>query len=153
MKKGIHPKYQDILFVDTSTGIKFICGSTLQPTGTEIFEGQEYPVYRVSISSASHPLYTGSQQFVDSEGRVDKFRKRYGMAGQAPAKAVDAGAPATAAEPAKPKAAAPATAAKPAAGKGGDAKKAKAAAPKAAAPKAAAPAGKDKAKAAPKAKK
>lgn len=78
MKKDTHPQYQQVLFVDSSTGTKFVCGSTLQPEETEVFEGQEYPVYRVPVSSASHPFYTGSQQFVDSEGRVDKFRKRYG---------------------------------------------------------------------------
>ena len=77
MKKDGHPPYQDILFVDTATGTKFVCGSTLQPKEKETFEGKEYPVYRVPISSASHPFFTRSQQFVDSEGRVDKFRKRY----------------------------------------------------------------------------
>ncbi len=77
MKKDTHPPYQDILFVDTSTGTKFVCGSTLQPQEREVFEGKEYPVYRVTVSSASHPFFTGSKQFVDSEGRVDKFMKRY----------------------------------------------------------------------------
>ncbi len=77
MKKDIHPKYQDVLFVDTATGHKFVCGSTLQPAEKEKFEGKEYPVYRVPISSASHPFFTGSQQFIDSEGRVDKFMKKY----------------------------------------------------------------------------
>ncbi len=78
MKKGKHPKYQQVLFVDSSNGYKFVCGSTLQLKETETFEGQEYPVYRVPVSSQSHPFFTGSQQFVDSEGRVDKFMKRYG---------------------------------------------------------------------------
>jgi large subunit ribosomal protein L31 len=77
MKKQGHPPYQEVLFVDTATGHKFVCGSTLQPGEKETFEGKEYPVYRVPISSSSHPFFTGSQQFVDSEGRVDKFRKRY----------------------------------------------------------------------------
>lgn len=77
MKKNIHPKYQQILFVDSSTGHKFVCGSTLQPEGTEVYKGIEYPVYRVSTSSASHPFFTGSKQLVDAEGRVDKFKKRY----------------------------------------------------------------------------
>ncbi|MCB1117493.1 MAG: type B 50S ribosomal protein L31 [Chlamydiia bacterium] len=77
MKKEGHPSYQDVLFVDTATGTKFVCGTTLQPKETEVFEGKEYPVYRVPISSASHPFFTGSQQFVDAEGRVDKFRNRY----------------------------------------------------------------------------
>ena len=79
MKKDTHPNYRDVLFVDSSTGSKFICGTTIQTTETEEHEGVEFPVYRVSVSSASHPFFTGSQQFVDSEGRVDKFRKRYGQ--------------------------------------------------------------------------
>lgn len=77
MKKQGHPEYQEVLFVDTATGAKFVIGSTLKPKEKEMFEGKEYPVHRVSISSASHPFFTGNQQFVDSEGRVDKFMKRY----------------------------------------------------------------------------
>ncbi|MBI2810030.1 MAG: type B 50S ribosomal protein L31 [Candidatus Melainabacteria bacterium] len=77
MKKQGHPPYQEILFVDSSTGYRFVCGSTLQPKEKEMFEGKEYPVYRVPVSSASHPFFTGSKQFIDSEGRVDKFVKRY----------------------------------------------------------------------------
>lgn len=77
MKKNTHPPYQDILFVDTSTGTKFVCGSSLQPKETEVYEGKEYPVCYVTVSSASHPFFTGSQQFIDTEGRVDKFLKRY----------------------------------------------------------------------------
>lgn len=77
MKKGIHPDYQEVLFVDTSTNYKFVCGSTLKPKETMEFEGKEYPVFYVSISSASHPFFTGAKQFIDTEGRVDKFFKRY----------------------------------------------------------------------------
>ena len=77
MKKNIHPAYQDVLFVDSSTGVKFVIGSTLQPKERETFEGKEYPVCRISISSASHPFFTGANQFIDSEGRVDKFQKKY----------------------------------------------------------------------------
>lgn len=77
MKEDTHPPYQDVLFVDTSTGTKFVCGSTLQPQATEEFEGKEYPVYHVTVSSASHPFFTGSKQFIDTEGRVDKFLKKY----------------------------------------------------------------------------
>ncbi len=79
MKKQGHPPYQEVLFVDSSTGFKFICGSTLQPKEKEVYEGKEYPVYRVPVSSASHPFFTGSKQLIDSEGRVDKFKKRYSM--------------------------------------------------------------------------
>lgn len=77
MKKNIHPKYQKVLFVDSTTGRKFICGTTLQPKQTEKFEGIEYPVYHLSTSSFSHPFFTGSKALVDAEGRVDKFNKRY----------------------------------------------------------------------------
>jgi large subunit ribosomal protein L31 len=77
MKKQGHPPYQEVLFIDSATGFKFVCGSTLQPKEKEVFEGKEYPSYRMPISSASHPFFTGSKQFVDSEGRVDKFVKRY----------------------------------------------------------------------------
>lgn len=82
MKNEIHPPYQDVLFVDSSTGYKFVCGSTLQPKEKETFNGKEYPVYYVSVSSSSHPFFTGSNQFVDSEGRVDKFLKRYAAKAQ-----------------------------------------------------------------------
>ena len=86
MKKEGHPPYQDVLFIDSSTGFKFVCGSTLQPKEKETFEGKEYPVCKVSVSSASHPFFTKSKQFIDSEGRVDKFIKKYAKKPEAPAK-------------------------------------------------------------------
>lgn len=78
MKKTIHPKYQEVLFVDSTTDHKFVCGSTLDPKEKGTFKGKEYPLYRLSTSSSSHPFFTGSKQLVDAEGRVDKFKKRYG---------------------------------------------------------------------------
>ncbi len=77
MKKDKHPKYQEVLFEDSATGTKFIIGSTLQPKEKVQHEGKEYPFYRVPVSSASHPFYTKATQFVDAEGRVDKFTKKY----------------------------------------------------------------------------
>jgi len=77
MKKEIHPPYQKVLFVDSASGYRFICGSTLHPEAREKFEGVEYPVSYLSISSSSHPFFTGSKQLVDSEGRVEKFKKRF----------------------------------------------------------------------------
>lgn len=82
MKQDIHPKYQQVLFIDSTSGKKFICGSTLQTKETAQFEGKEYPVYHLSTSSYSHPFFTGSRQFVDQEGRIDKFQKRYAAAQQ-----------------------------------------------------------------------
>ncbi|MEF9520146.1 type B 50S ribosomal protein L31 [Chlamydia crocodili] len=80
MKKNTHPEYNKVLFVDSSTGYKFVCGSTYQSEKTEVYEGQEYPVCYVSVSSSSHPFFTGSKRLVDAEGRVDKFLKRYSSA-------------------------------------------------------------------------
>jgi large subunit ribosomal protein L31 len=77
MKKEGHPPYQEVLFIDSSTGYKFVCGSTLQPKELEEFEGKKYPLYRLAVSSASHPFFTKANQFLDTEGRVDKFTKRY----------------------------------------------------------------------------
>lgn len=78
MKKDTHPTYQEVLFVDSASGHRFVCGSTLQPEAKEKFQGVEYPVSYLSISSSSHPFFTGSKQLVDSEGRVEKFKKRFG---------------------------------------------------------------------------
>lgn len=89
MKKQGHPAYQDVLFVDSSTGFKFVCGSTLQPKEKDTFEGKEYPVMKVSTSSASHPFWTKSNQFIDSEGRVDKFMKKYKKPEAAPVAPVE----------------------------------------------------------------
>jgi large subunit ribosomal protein L31 len=77
MKDKIHPPYQKVLFVDSSTGTKFLIGSTLQPKEKEKFEGKEYPVVRIPVSSASHPFFTKATTLIDSEGRVDKFTKKY----------------------------------------------------------------------------
>lgn len=77
MKDNTHPEYQDVLFVDSSSDFKRVIGSTLKPEKTETFEGKEYPVHYVSVSSGSHPFFTGSKQLIDAEGRVEKFRKRY----------------------------------------------------------------------------
>ena len=77
MKKNTHPEYQEVVFEDSATGKKFICGTTLRPKETIKFEGKEYPLCRLSVSSSSHPFFTGSKALVDAEGRVDKFKKRY----------------------------------------------------------------------------
>ena len=71
-----------MLFVDSATNQKYIIGSTVHPKEKEMHEGVEYPVVRVAISASSHPFFVGGKQFVDTEGRVDKFTKRYQMAQQ-----------------------------------------------------------------------
>ncbi len=78
MKEGIHPKYQQVVFLDVSTGFKFLTGSTMGSNETiEWEDGSEYPLIKVDISSESHPFYTGQQRFNDAGGRVEKFKKKY----------------------------------------------------------------------------
>jgi len=81
MKADIHPKYQDVVFQDVSSNFAFLTRSTMTSKETMKWEdGKEYPVIKVEISSQSHPFYTGKHKIVDSGGRVDKFRRRYGAA-------------------------------------------------------------------------
>jgi large subunit ribosomal protein L31 len=78
MKKDIHPNYRDVVFYDTSSDYKFITKSTIQTSETiEWEDGKTYPVYKVEVSSNSHPFYTGKKMLLDTAGRVDKFNKRY----------------------------------------------------------------------------
>ncbi|MCP4520519.1 MAG: type B 50S ribosomal protein L31 [Cytophagales bacterium] len=77
MKKGIHPDYQDVVFHDTSSDHKFLTKSTMKPSETTEFEGKEYPVIKIEVSSESHPFYTGKNILLDTAGRVEKFNKRY----------------------------------------------------------------------------
>jgi large subunit ribosomal protein L31 len=79
MKKGIHPKdYRLVVFKDMSNEYSFITRSTAQTKETVVWEdGKEYPLVKLEISHTSHPFYTGKMKFVDTAGRVDKFRNRY----------------------------------------------------------------------------
>ena len=77
MKKDTHPEYREVVFLDMSSGKKFLCRSSVETSETVELEGMTYPCYKVSISSDSHPFYTDSEVFVDTEGRVDKFKKRF----------------------------------------------------------------------------
>lgn len=81
MKKAIHPDYKQVVFMDTTTGYKFLSGSTKHSSETVEWEdGSTYPMIRVEISSDSHPFYTGRQKFTQADGRVDRFNKKYGIA-------------------------------------------------------------------------
>ena len=79
MKADIHPKYNEVVFQDVTSDLAFLTRSTLTSKETIKWEdGKEYPLVKVEVSSASHPFYTGKQKLMDTSGRVDKFRKRYG---------------------------------------------------------------------------
>ena len=63
MKKGIHPKYEE-------AKVKCGCGNEFTTRSTQ-------PEIHVEICSVCHPFYTGKQKFVDTAGRIDKFKKKY----------------------------------------------------------------------------
>ncbi len=78
MKKDIHPKNRKVVFRDINVGFSFLTHSTVHTKETVEWEdGKEYPLFTTEISSASHPFYTGTQKVLDTEGRIDRFKKRY----------------------------------------------------------------------------
>jgi large subunit ribosomal protein L31 len=79
MKKGIHPEnYRMVVFKDISCDYSFITQSTIETKDSiEWEDGNTYPLVKLEISHMSHPFYTGKMKFVDTAGRVDKFRSRY----------------------------------------------------------------------------
>jgi large subunit ribosomal protein L31 len=78
MKKGIHPNYRPVVFMDAAANFSFLTQSTVATTETTKWtDGNEYPLYKVEISSASHPFFTGKMKFLDTTGRVEKFTKKY----------------------------------------------------------------------------
>ena len=73
MREAIHPKYHKVKAT-------CVCGAVLET-------GSTLPEIRLDICSACHPFYTGTQKIMDTEGRVDKFNKRYPKAAPQSSKA------------------------------------------------------------------
>ena len=73
MKAGIHPEaYRAVVFQDTAANFAFLTRACIETDETiEWEDGKTYPLYKLDISSASHPFYTA--------GRVERFRRRYGL--------------------------------------------------------------------------
>jgi large subunit ribosomal protein L31 len=81
MKAGIHPDYREVVFHDLSCDFKFITRSTIHTRETTNFEGKDYPLVKIEVSAESHPFYTGKHKIVDTAGRVEKFRQKFGTRG------------------------------------------------------------------------
>lgn len=78
MKKDIHPQFRPVVFKDVSCDWEMLTVSTVRSKETTTWkDGKEYPLVKVDISSQSHPFYTGQQRLIDTEGRAEKFRKKY----------------------------------------------------------------------------
>jgi large subunit ribosomal protein L31 len=82
MKKDIHPQnYRPVLFIDNSNGTEFVISSTVNSTEKgKAKDGKEYPIYRLEISSTSHPFYTGNEKIMDTAGRVERFKNKMASA-------------------------------------------------------------------------
>ena len=79
MKDAIHPEYRYVVFRDVSCNFEFLTRSCAASRETTTFEGQEYPLIPIDVSSKSHPFYTGTQKLMDTEGRVQRFQRKYGF--------------------------------------------------------------------------
>jgi large subunit ribosomal protein L31 len=81
MKTDIHPNYREVVFHDLSCDFKFITRSTIGTRETINFEGKDYPLVKIEVSAESHPFFTGKHKIVDTAGRVEKFRQKFGSVG------------------------------------------------------------------------
>jgi large subunit ribosomal protein L31 len=80
MKDGIHPNYRDVIFKDTSSDFSFKSRSTANSAEKiKWTDGNEYPLIKIEVSSASHPFFTDKAKAINTAGRVDKFKKKYKM--------------------------------------------------------------------------
>ena len=79
MKKDIHPEYREVVFKDLSCDYEFMTRSTVKTEDTIVWkDGKEYPLVKLDISSGSHPFFTGEQKLVDTAGRIDRLKKKFG---------------------------------------------------------------------------
>jgi len=89
VKQDIHPAYGPVVFRDRTAATVLLTRSTLvsrlgddHPT-IAWEDGRSYPVIEVDVSNASHPFWTGRGRVVDTEGRVERFHRRYGTSANA----------------------------------------------------------------------
>ena len=78
MRNGIHPEYRTVVFRDSATGATYRTRSTVATNSTVELDGETLPLVVVETSASSHPFWTGDQRVIDTAGRVEKFRQRYG---------------------------------------------------------------------------
>ncbi|MGX7591050.1 type B 50S ribosomal protein L31 [Candidatus Karelsulcia muelleri] len=78
MKKGIHPKnYRLVVFKDIASQKKIFCKSTVETKKVIKIKNKVYPLYKMEVSSFSHPIYIGKLKYINKAGRIEKFNSRY----------------------------------------------------------------------------
>ena len=78
MKPDIHPDYHKVLFIDSATKKEWLSRSTVISEEMREIDGDQVPVIRLEISAESHPFWTGQMREVDTDGKLERFRRRYG---------------------------------------------------------------------------
>jgi len=78
MKADTHPDYHKVIFIDSATGTEWMSRSTMTSKETREVDGEEVPIVKLEISSVSHPFWTGKMRELDADGKIDRFRKRWG---------------------------------------------------------------------------
>lgn len=79
MRARIHPDYHPVVFEDAAVGSRFLTRSTATSDRTVVWsDGNTYPLIMVDVTAASHPFWTGERRVMDTEGRVERFERRYG---------------------------------------------------------------------------
>jgi large subunit ribosomal protein L31 len=78
MKPETHPDYHTVMFIDSATGTEWTTRSTITSKETREIDGEDVPVVRLDISSVSHPFWTGTMRELDADGKIERYRKRYG---------------------------------------------------------------------------
>lgn len=78
MQQDIHPNVRTVIFQDSVNGAQYKIDSCVETKETVTIDGVEYPLFKVDVSSASHPFYTGNQRIMDTAGRVEKFGNKFG---------------------------------------------------------------------------
>ena len=77
MKKNAHPSLHPVVFIDASTGDEIKTRSTVTSAETRDIDGVPHYVIKCDITSASPPFYTGNSRLLDTEGRVERFKRKY----------------------------------------------------------------------------
>ena len=79
MKQGVHPDYHPVVFQDSNTGTALLTRSTVTSDRTvDWSDGNSYPLVVVDVTADSHPFWTGAHRVMDTQGRVEKFERKYG---------------------------------------------------------------------------
>ena len=78
MMSDIHPKYHPVVCVDVSSKDEIVTRSTMTSEETRDIDGVQHYVINCDITAFTHPFFTGKQKLMDTEGRIDRFRKKYG---------------------------------------------------------------------------